>query len=300
VRRSGDTTVTGVGKRKSSFLPFLLAVLMAGALLALIGWQAAPWLMQKPEQGTAEQAKNAPQNAAPQNAAPSPPAAAAQPGNPEDLKPSPLGSPPAEQLPPGAAAKPAETVPEQRPAAEPPAEQTPSAELPVTKAAKAPAARPPAAAERPVTKAAKTAALPTVFPVVVISSPGGATATLDGRPDNACRTPCSLNAAPGSHTVAITMPGYQVEHRDVLIGSGPVDVGAVVLRALGGTLMLSSVPPGATVLVNGKRIPQTTPAMIPLAPGSYKITVEKDGQQSSATVDIRNNEMRTLRILLEQ
>jgi len=96
------------------------------------------------------------------------------------------------------------------------------------------------------------------------------------------------------------MPGYQVEHRDVLIGSGPVDVGAVVLRALGGTLMLSSVPPGATVLVNGKRIPQTTPAMIPLAPGSYKITVEKDGQQSSATVDIRNNEMRTLRILLEQ
>ena len=38
------TTTTEV-KRKSGFLGFLLAVLAVAGLLALIGWQAAPWLM---------------------------------------------------------------------------------------------------------------------------------------------------------------------------------------------------------------------------------------------------------------
>ena len=43
--RSGDaTTVERAAKKKSGFMPFLAAILMAGALLALIGWQAAPWL----------------------------------------------------------------------------------------------------------------------------------------------------------------------------------------------------------------------------------------------------------------
>ncbi len=45
-RRLGDTTVTSAreGGRKSGLLTFLLATLVAGGLLALIGFQAAPWL----------------------------------------------------------------------------------------------------------------------------------------------------------------------------------------------------------------------------------------------------------------
>src|SRR5580700_4680389 len=45
VRSGGETTATvdHGRKRKSGFLPFLLAILMAAALLALIGWQAGPW-----------------------------------------------------------------------------------------------------------------------------------------------------------------------------------------------------------------------------------------------------------------
>src|SRR5215469_10939421 len=44
-RRRSDETATGerAVRKKSNFLPFLLAILMAGALLALIGWQAGPW-----------------------------------------------------------------------------------------------------------------------------------------------------------------------------------------------------------------------------------------------------------------
>ena len=290
-QRSGDTTVTGVQHRKSSFLPFLLAVLMAAALLGLIGWQAAPWLLQRSQPGgNAEQAKAPAENAAPaaQPPAQAPANATAQPpaqsaANPSDAKPSPLSPAPA-QPPAEMAAKP--TAPEQAPAeSEPPPPRTVRREataVPVRQAAPPPKA----AAQR--------------VPVSIISSPGGATATLDGDPDNACTTPCSLNAGPGRHTVAITMPGYQVEHRDVTIGSEPQDLGAIVLRPLGGTLALTSSPAGATILINGRRLPQTTPTMIPLAPGSYRVTVEKNGLQGTSLVDIRNGEIRTLKILLGQ
>ena len=136
------------------------------------------------------------------------------------------------------------------------------------------------------------------YPVSVTSSPGGATATLDGRPEMACKTPCSLDAAPGRHTIAVTMPGYQVEHREVEIGSGPIELPAVILRAPGGTLMVTSTPPGASILVNGQRMPQMTPAQIPLAPGSYRVTVEKDGKQTTSAVEIRSG-INLLKVTLE-
>jgi hypothetical protein len=63
---------------------------------------------------------------------------------------------------------------------------------------------------------------------------------------------------------------------------------AVVLHPIGGTVWLTSVPPGAAVMVNGKRIAQVTPAQIPLSPGTYKITVEKDGKQASGAVEVRS------------
>ena len=47
--RRADATATGTttttGKRKTGFFSFLLAALVAGGLLALIGWQAAPYVM---------------------------------------------------------------------------------------------------------------------------------------------------------------------------------------------------------------------------------------------------------------
>jgi len=64
--------------------------------------------------------------------------------------------------------------------------------------------------------------------------------------------------------------------------------------------MLSSVPEGAAVTVNGKRISQVTNTQLQLAPGSYRIGVEKDGREGSGTVEIHNDEIRTLRITLGQ
>jgi hypothetical protein len=131
------------------------------------------------------------------------------------------------------------------------------------------------------------AALPQ--PIMVSTSPGGAIATLDRQADTVCTTPCSIEAAPGHHTIGIAKQGYDIENRDVEVGSIPMELPAVVLRAVQGTLMLTSQPEGAAVLVNGKRYSQATPAQINLAPGTYSITVEwKDGKQTTRTVEIRN------------
>jgi len=51
--------------------------------------------------------------------------------------------------------------------------------------------------------------------------------------------------------------------------------------------MLTSEPRGATVTVDGKKIDQVTPAQIALAPGTYSITVEKDGQSATERVEIK-------------
>jgi hypothetical protein len=124
--------------------------------------------------------------------------------------------------------------------------------------------------------------------VTVTSSPGGATASLDGNIAAGCTTPCALKAPSGKHLLMITLAGYEIERREFLVGNGPQELPPVVLRAAGGTLMLTSEPIGAAVLVNGRRVDMVTPVQIPLAPGIYTIGVEKDGRQATAQVEIRN------------
>ncbi len=135
--------------------------------------------------------------------------------------------------------------------------------------------------------------------ITIISSPGGAKAMLDNRPDAVCTTPCFLDAAPGRHMIAVSMEGYQPEHREVDVGTSPVEMPAVILRAPGGTLMLTSIPNGAAVLVNGKPTGKTTPAQLTLAPGSYKITVELGGREATQTVQLGSG-ISYLKITLSQ
>jgi serine/threonine-protein kinase len=270
--RRSQTTATVSQKRKSGFLPFLVAVLFVAGLLAGIGWQGLPWLMpgahqdqqrQQTEQQSA-QAK-APQTQPQQT---QPPSSPAMPG---EEKPSPIGPPqtatPSEtpSAPPQAEAKPRPDELPKRTIEEPPKPQPPKAEVPQT-----PARRPASLQD-----------------VMAVSSPAGATATLDSNPAASCTTPCTLQSPPGRHTVSFVLPGRQVERREVFVAGGPIEIPPVMLRTVGGTLMLSSVPSGASVSVDGKKIDMETPAQIPLALGTYSITVEKDGKTATEKVDIK-------------
>ena len=64
--------------------------------------------------------------------------------------------------------------------------------------------------------------------------------------------------------------------------------------------MITSDPAGATISVNGRRLPQTTPAQISLAPGNYSITVEKDGKQATSPAEIREGALNYTHIVLNQ
>ena len=264
--------------RKSGFVPFLMAILVAAGLLAAIGWQAAPWLAQQKAAAPSTTA------AAPKVPEP-PPQPATTPAvalSPEDKRPSPLA--PAAETPAAAAgtveaaAKPQETdvAPADSEAGAPQAPEPP---------------------RRPVAVRPQTTAR--TSPVTVLTSPAGATAMLDGRGDAACVTPCTLEAGPGRHNVALTMAGRQTEMREVTVTGNPQELPLITLRPTGGTLMVTSTPSGAAVLINGRRTNQNTPAQLSLVPGTYSITVEKDGRASTRSVEVRNGAINYLRLTME-
>src|SRR5450432_441166 len=284
--RAGESTTTALipKKRRAGFVPFLVGMLVVAALLAGMGLL----ISRKSHLAPASPANDA--KADPPKSQPPPVAAA--PLSPADDKPSPLGpgATTAARTPPAAAPDQTAAVTPPDPAVQsPPAEPRPKP-LPgnePTKDAEPAPRRPPV----------RNAAAPQ--DVLVTSSPGSAIATLDGNAGTACTTPCSLSAAPGNHTIAVTMVGYQIEHRYVVVGTAPLELPPVVLRASVGTLMLTSDPTGATVLVNGRRIEQATPVQIPLSLGTYTVTLEKDGRQVIEKVEIRNG-INYRKILLEQ
>ena len=262
--RLSESTAERTASKKPGFWAFLMAILVATGLLALLGWQAAPWLAKTSNPQPAQT------NPQPQAQTQPPPA------TPPETTSSPA-------TPPEGTDKPSPVPVPSEPAPTPPAEPQTAAAKPPDTVAAAPA----------------TPVAPVTYPVTVVSSPGGATITLDGRSQSACTAPCSVNAAPGHHTIAITMPGYQIEHRDVELGNGGMELPPVILRAIGGTIMVTSEPAGASILVNGKKLPQVTPAQLNLAPGTYNVTVEKDGKQGTRAVEVRGDSMSYLKVTLE-
>jgi predicted Ser/Thr protein kinase len=274
------TTLEGErpGKSKSGFWSFLGAVLVAAAVIALIGWQADPALPQKVG-GFAQRIQVA------LGLAPAPP----EPSAPDGTR-----RPPAQPLA-GAAAAPVPPV-EGKPSPMPAGDTASAAPAQETPETQPPAPAPQIAPEKPRLPA-RPVARPQ--PIAIGSSPAGARATLDGHRDTACSTPCSLHADPGHHTISVVLPGFQVEHYEVDVGSSPVELPPFVLRATAGTLMVTSVPPGASIVVNGHRMAQTTPATISLGAGAYHVTVEKNGKQATSAVDIRNGAISYLKVSLD-
>ena len=257
--RSTATTATIAEPRKKSGFPkFLMAILMAAAFLALLGWQLAPWRVpgSASSEGEPQQAatpkQEPPPAIAPLSPPVTPPAAA-----PQDAKPSPVGQ------------------------ALPPANPEPEAVKPAVPAVSAP----PPKTERRVPPQVEAAG---PQEVMFMTSPAGATVTLDGNPATACSTPCSLNAAQGRHALSVVLPGHQIERREFTVGSRPLELPPIVMQAVGGTLMLSSDPAGAAISINGKRIDQVTPAQIQLGLGVYSIMIEKGGRQTTEKVEIKS------------
>ena len=291
-----DATVERAAK-KSSFVPWLVAIAMVTGLLALMSQL------------------NGPLRRRPQAVATSPPEAPARSPAPAHVPETPVPDAPATETSPNLAPAVPKRV-EEKPSPMPPPDPAeefkagglntgparPGPVPPGTPAARITPDRPGDELENRAPEVPRRAGpkiAPAVQEVTVVSSPAGATATLDGQADVSCTTPCKLEAPPGRHTIAVIMSGYEIEHREVDIGSSPYELPPVVLRAPGSTLYLTSAPSGASISINGRKRSEVTPARIPLPPGTYSVTVEKNGKQSTQSVEVQNGKLNLLKIPLE-
>ena len=135
--------------------------------------------------------------------------------------------------------------------------------------------------------------------VWVTTNPPGAKAVLDDNFAQSCQTPCMLHGLSGVHRLTISQAGYENESREIHIAGTATDVPPISLRRPSGTLWLTTNPPGASVRINGKLVPETTPAQITLPPGSYTVTVEKGGNAQTERIELGERPI-YLRIPLEQ
>lgn len=244
-------------RRRPGMLPFAVMMLAAVAILGVFvaasrGW--IPALDHLPVLGTRQ---------------PSAPAAATPEEPPTQPKPSPLT---------GAMAP--------EPGNTPPLEEGPGVQPAAAASGTAPPA--PAEPEKPPPSAmepAKPARLEAAS-VAIQTTPAGARATADDDAGVSCYTPCALNLPPGQHALKLTMQGYQDEVRVIDV---PTETAvAVALSRPSGSLFVTTTPAGAAIYINGRQLPQKSPATLTLPVGRYRLTLELNGRQVEQTVDIKD------------
>jgi serine/threonine-protein kinase len=151
--------------------------------------------------------------------------------------------------------------------------------------------RPPARTELapPPTRTAATT-------VQIVTDPAGARVVVDDNPASSCTAPCMLQLPSGRHTLRADAAGYQTARR---IFSTPEQSDLFLgLDKATGTLTVSSNPPGATILLNGKELSQKTPAVLNLPAGTYHIEIVRDGRSVDKYVTVGNGEMHSLDLTL--
>jgi PEGA domain len=138
-------------------------------------------------------------------------------------------------------------------------------------------------------KAAKALPPPTAAIVPgqlsISSTPGGAQVLVDGHHNPSWLTPFDLaGLAPGQHLVSVSKAGYATENRTIEVGSGSKSFLVVELAPLGATALISSVPTGAEVFMDGRDTGRATPAQVPIVNlGSHIFTVRKEGYLEETT-----------------
>lgn len=188
-------------------------------------------------------------------------------------------------------AAPAETSKPARPpeptTAPRPAEPAPAAPTPEETPAAGPAKALPA--KRSATERA-TPAEERTSPVRLLSIPAGAKIEVDDDPGLDCTAPCTLELPRGRHTLVARSAAGGVARK---IFNTPEDREvAVILAARTGTLLVSSVPAGALILVDGADR-GNTPATLRLAPGAHRLTVVSGSQRAEEVVEIEGDQMVT-------
>ena len=149
----------------------------------------------------------------------------------------------------------------------------------------------------PTKKTAKTRHKAAVAPVafatgdlVISSVPGGAQVQVDG--SVAGLTPISLNnLSAGQHFVILSKAGYATESRSVLVQRATRAALAVSLNQLAAVASVTSDPPGAAIIIDGRDTGRVTPAKLAVGQGSHSLALRKPGYlETSASMTLNPGE----------
>jgi serine/threonine-protein kinase len=195
-----------------------------------------------------------------------------------DSQPSQLGGQPAKASSPGrpSPAGPAFSTPQTQTPAATSESETP---VPATKPELAPP-REQLSSNPPSSAAATT--------VMLRTSPPGASIILDDSQQLVCTSPCSLSVPPGRHTASATIAGYRPGLRIFRVPE-ELDLFFYLTRMTGQVQVLSD-PPGAAILIDGRRQTETTPATLDLPAGKHVIAVVREGfSRTEQEVEVRDS-----------
>jgi serine/threonine protein kinase len=121
---------------------------------------------------------------------------------------------------------------------------------------------------------------PSLGTVNLAVTPGDVSVAIDGRPIVGT-SPFVINdvALSTPHEIVVSRDGYRSwQSRFELQSEDPMQLPPVVLEALESGFALDSVPSGAAVFVDNKRLEQATPVRVAdLTPGDHQIKLEADG-----------------------
>ena len=139
------------------------------------------------------------------------------------------------------------------------------------------------AAGQPEVAAAKEQAPPKTAPaaarlvaVSVKTSAPGAQVVVDRNPGWSCIAPCSIEVPRGRHVAVASLAGYRAYPKIFEADSSDSEVD-IQMRAITGTLLISSEPDGADVFVDGRKVDGATNLQYAAGPGYHVVSVRKQG-----------------------
>lgn len=137
--------------------------------------------------------------------------------------------------------------------------------------------------------------------VLIAADVSGAEVSIDGSP--AGTTPMIAELEPGEHAIEIRAEGLEPHSEVVTVEAGQrVTLSATLQpsRPPGGTLVVITAPPGATVVVDGNERGTAPITVEELTPGSHIVEARlEEHQEVTERVDIEEGRQATLRLELE-
>jgi serine/threonine-protein kinase len=128
---------------------------------------------------------------------------------------------------------------------------------------------------------------PTFVPgqLSVSSTPAGAQIQIDGQSNATWVTPYDISGlTPGTHTIAISKPGFGPDSRSIEVASGSKSFVSVQLAPLTATVSITSDPAGAEVWMDGRDTGKATPAQLSVdKPGNHSFVFKKQGYLEETT-----------------